>query len=425
MTTNTKEYAIQKDENDPLKHFRTRFMKEDPQLIYLDGNSLGMLPAETSGRMEKVIKEEWGRGLIRSWNSGWYERSQQIAAKLAPLIGAQPDEVIIADSTSVNLFKLAYAALQYQQGRNVLVSDQLNFPSDIYVLQGLVELFGNRHELRLAQSHDGMGMSMDELERQMESNAALLTLSHVVFKSAFMYNMKAVTALAHQKGAMMLWDLSHATGAVPVHLNAANADLAIGCTYKYLNGGPGSPAFLYVRKDLQQKLKSPIQGWFGQNNPFDFQLNYDPAPGIERFLAGTPPLLSVTALEPALDILLEAGMDNLRKKSLEQTAYLISLADEYLTPLGFQLASPRDEDQRGSHISLRHSEAYRICKALIDPGTGEKVIIPDFREPDNIRLGIAPIYNSYGDIFEAVMQLKQIVAASLFNQFPLSREKVT
>ncbi len=425
MTLYTKEYAIRQDEKDPLKPFKSRFIQSDSDLIYLDGNSLGMLPCETPHHMDRVVKEEWGKGLIRSWNNGWYERSAQLASKLAPLIGAQPEEVIIADSTSVNLFKLAYAALQFQQGRTGIVSDQLNFPSDIYVLQGLVELLGNKHQLRLASSADEMTVSMEELEKQLSDDSALLTLSHVVFKSAFMYDMKAVTRLAHKKGAMVLWDLSHAVGSVPVYLNDSNADLAIGCTYKYLNGGPGAPAFLYVRKDLQQKLQSPVQGWFGQNNPFAFNLDYQPAIGINRFLAGTPPLLSLSALEPALEIMTEAGIDNLRNKSVLQTGYLISLVEEYLAPLGFSLASPGDEIHRGSHISIRHPEAYRICKALIDPHTGDKVVIPDFREPDNIRLGVAPLYNSFLDIFEAVMQLKLLVEEELYSRFPLTRETVT
>lgn len=425
MNPYNKEYAIARDENDPLKQFRTRFVNPDPELLYLDGNSLGMLPADTARHMDQVINNEWGKGLIRSWNTGWYERSAELAAQLAPLIGAQPDEVMIADSTSVNLFKLAYAALHHQQGRKGIVSDQLNFPSDIYVLQGLVELFGNRHKLRLAQSADEMSVTMEELEKHLSDDTALLTLSYVVFKSAFMYDMKAVTALAHEKGAMVLWDLSHAAGAVPVHLNESNADLAIGCTYKYLNGGPGAPAFLYVRKDLQEKLKSPIQGWFGQQNPFAFNMEYQPATGIYRFLAGTPPLLSVSALEPALQLMNEAGIQNLRRKSILQTNYLISLAEEYLVPLGFALASPKDKEQRGSHVSIRHPEAYRICKALIDPHTGQKVVIPDFRDPDNIRLGVAPLYNTFLDIFEAVMELKLIVEQELYNKFPLTRETVT
>ena len=418
-------YAIELDASDKLKHFREKFVLNDPDMIYLDGNSLGMLPASTPDLIQNVITKEWGNNLIRSWNDGWYERSKEIAAKLAPLIGAQPDEVIMADSTSVNLFKLAYAALQLQNVKKAIVSDELNFPSDIYLLQGLVRLFGDKHELRLITSHDNMGVRKDEIVEELKDDTALLTLSHVAFKSSFMYDMKEITDLAHDKGAMILWDLSHSAGAVPVKLNDCNVDLAIGCTYKYLNGGPGSIAFLYVRKDLQDKLASPIWGWFGQKDPFNFRLNYEPAEGIQRFLAGTPPILSLSAIEPALDLMNEAGIENLRFKSLSQSRYLIELYKHYLEPLGFSLGSPVKDQERGSHVSIRHPEAYRICKALIDPKTGSKSVIPDFREPDNIRLGITPLYNSYMDIYEAVMQLKNIAEEKLYNRFSLQRERVT
>ncbi|MFW5724879.1 MAG: kynureninase [Bacteroidota bacterium] len=418
-------YARQLDQQDTLKNFRDRFVKNDPRLIYLDGNSIGMLPDKTGKHLKDVVEQEWGRGLISSWNKGWYDRSQQTSALLAALIGAQPDEVIICDSTSVNLFKLAFAALKFQEGRTGIVSDNLNFSSDIYLLQGLVELFGHQHTLHLAESHDDIGVDMKTLENLLGEDTALATFSHVAFKSSFMYNMKEVTRLAHKKGALVLWDLSHSTGAVPVDLGGSDADLAIGCTYKYLNGGPGAPAFLYMRKDLQQKLKSPIWGWFGQNNPFDFKLEYSPAPGIERFLAGTPPVLSLSALFPALEIAEEAGMAAIREKSIQQSTYLIQLADEVLAPLGFRVASPRNAHVRGSHVSLGHEEAYRICKALIDQNTGNWVVIPDFREPDNIRLGIAPLYNSFSDIFYAIMEMKNIVEQRWYEKFALNKEKVT
>jgi kynureninase len=418
-------YAVEQDDRDELKHFREQFAIDDPKLIYLDGNSLGMLPNATPKRIQKVIRNEWGNGLIRSWNDGWYERSQDIAAKLAPLIGAQTDEVIMADSTSVNLFKLAYAALQLQTGKKAIVSDELNFPSDIYLLQGLVKLFGDKHELRMARSHDNMSVSKNEIVEQLRDDTALLTLSHVAFKSSFMYDMKEITDLAHEKGALVLWDLSHSAGAVPVKLNDCNVDLAIGCTYKYLNGGPGSIAFLYVRKDLQEKLVSPIWGWFGQKDPFNFRLGYEPAEGIQRFLAGTPPILSLSAIEPSLDLMSEAGIEKLRAKSLAQSRYLIQLFRHFLEPLGFNLGSPENDEERGSHVSLCYPEAFRICKALIDPKTGGKSVIPDFREPDNIRLGITPLYTSYMDIYEAVMQLKNIAEEKLYNRFSLQRERVT
>ncbi|HKK67287.1 MAG TPA: aminotransferase class V-fold PLP-dependent enzyme, partial [Bacteroidales bacterium] len=259
----------------------------------------------------------------------------------------------------------------------------------------------------------------------LDDDTALVTLSHVVFKSAYMYDMKTITERVHEHGGLMLWDLSHAVGAVPVNLNACNVDMAIGCTYKYLNGGPGSLAFLYVRKDLQEKLNSPIWGWFGEDNPFEFGLDYRPAQGIRKFLAGTPPVLSLTAIEPAVDMLNEAGMNNIREKSLSLTNYLIALFYEVLQPLGYRLGTPTDPAYRGSHVSLKHQEAYRICKALIDKNVLGKSIIPDFREPDNIRLGITPLYTTFSEIFEATVQLQRIVKEKLYTQFSTARDEVT
>jgi len=424
-STSKREYALELDEKDPLKQFRSRFQLKDSRLIYLDGNSLGVLPVETPAHIGNVVSEEWGRGLIRSWNTGWYERSKQVSEKIARLIGAKPNEVIVTDSTSVNLFKLAYAALKLKANRKGIVTDELNFPTDIYIFQGLVDLLQNQHKLDVVKSDDGTGISLNSLETHLDDDTALVSLSHVLFKSSFMYDMKSVTEKVQAKGAIMLWDLSHAVGAVPIDLNGCNVDFAVGCTYKYLNGGPGSPAFLYVREDLQDTIQSPVWGWFGQKNPFDFQLNYEPASGIDRFLAGTPPMLSLSALNPSLDILLEAGMGGLRKKSIEQSEYLIELWKYYLEPLGYTLGSPIDENQRGSHISLKHKDAYRICKALIDENTGRYTVIPDFREPDNIRLGITPLYTRFVDLFDAVMEMKDIVENRIFKKFSSQKDKVT
>ena len=274
MNKFTIDFAQELDLNDSLKKFRDRFEFNDPNLIYLDGNSLGALPKTTPDHLQNVIQKEWGERLIRSWNEGWYNRSQKIAKKIAHLIGAKAEEVIIADSTSVNLFKLAYGVLKLQEGKTKIVSDELNFPSDIYLLQGLIDLFGNKHQLSLAKSKDDLTISLSELQSLINPDTALVALSHVVFKSAYMHDMKAVTQLAHRNNALMLWDLSHSVGAVPIYLNDCNVDVAIGCTYKYLNGGPGSTAFLYVRKDLQEKIQQPIWGWFGENNPFEFGLKY-------------------------------------------------------------------------------------------------------------------------------------------------------
>jgi kynureninase len=418
-------HARLQDQKDELNHFRSRFELNDENLIYLDGNSLGALPSKTIPHLDEVSRKEWGEGLILSWGTDWYDRPSDVGGKLAQLIGAQPDEVIVTDSTSVNLFKLAYAALKFQSGKTRIVSDELNFPSDLYIFQGLIEMFGNKHQLKLVGSEDGMSVSMQALSKIVDTDTALLSLSHVLFKSSFMYDMQAVNKLAHENGALVLWDLSHAVGAVPIHLNDSQADLAVGCTYKYLNGGPGSTAFLYVRKDLQDKLQSPVWGWFGQNNPFDFSLQYEAAPGIRRFMAGSPPLLSLSTLEPALDILLEAGMERIRAKSIQQTDYFLQLAKKFLLPLGFSIGSPANATERGSHISLKHPEAFRICQSLISPIGGDKTIIPDFRKPDNIRLGIAPLYNTFTEIYEAVMQLKKIVEQRYYLQFSNKMENIS
>ncbi|MCK4751045.1 MAG: aminotransferase class V-fold PLP-dependent enzyme, partial [Bacteroidales bacterium] len=321
--------------------------------------------------------------------------------------------------------KLAYGALKMLEGRNEIISDDMNFPSDLYVLQGLVRQFGNRYTLRLLKSTDGVSSDMTELLRMINRQTALITLSHVTFKSSYLYDMEKVTELAHIHGALVLWDLSHSVGAVPVSLKTANADMAVGCTYKYLNGGPGSPAFLYVRKDLQEKLVNPIQGWFGEKNPFEFKLNYRTSDGIRKYLTGTPPVLSVSGLEPALDMVLEAGISAIRQKSMAQSAYLIELATEWLFKKGFRLGSPEFVEKRGSHVSLKHAEAYRICRALIDPRVGDHVVIPDFREPNNIRLGITPLYTSYEEIFRAVDQLRLIIDQKIYDRYPHARSGVT
>ncbi len=417
--------AVALDNQDGFAGYRSRFIYGDEKLIYLDGNSLGRLPAESKAMLDRSVSHEWGERLIRSWNEDWFTKNIELGDKIARIAGASEGEVVITDTTSVNLYKLAHAALRFQKGRTRIVTDELNFPSDLYILQGLVQDSGEGYELVIVSSRDGMTIDTGDLKAVIDDNTALVSLSHVAFKSAFRYSMKEITALAHDKGAMILWDLSHSIGAVPGELNESDADLAVGCTYKYLNGGPGSPAFLYVRKDLQEKLSSPIWGWFGEKNPFDFELKYRPGEGIKRFLAGTPPILALKTIEPTVDMLNEAGKDMIRKKSVSQSEYLLRLADKFLYPLGFQPGSPLDPEKRGSHVSLRHPEAYRICKALIDPEVGENVVIPDFREPDNVRLGITPLYTTYTEIFMAIREIRDIVENKLYLKYSVKKEQVT
>ena len=417
--------AQQLDAQDELAGFRDEFVISDPDLVYLDGNSLGRLPRRTVAAMQRVIEAEWGERLIRAWNDGWVNTPAASGGKIAQLIGAQPDEVLVTDSTSLNLFKLATAAVRARPERTKIVSDVFNFPSDLYIFQGIIDLLGNRHRLELIQSADGVSIEAQAVEACLDAQTALVGLTHVAFKSAFMYDMRRVTEQAHRAGALMLWDLSHSVGAVPLDLNGCNVDLAVGCTYKYLNGGPGAPAFLYVRRDLQAQLLQPIWGWFADANPFAFDLEFKPAQELSRFRVGTAPMLSMKAIEPAVDLLLEAGMERLRAKSIQQTEYLIYLAEQWLLPLGFSLGSPRHAEQRGSHVSLRHAESYRINRALIEAPPPALKVIPDFRTPDNIRLGIAPLYTSFVHIHRAMARLRQVAAEKIYEQYPGERLAVT
>jgi kynureninase len=415
------ECARRLDSRDKLAPFREAFFIGDPELIYMDGNSLGRLSQRASVRLKAAVETEWGGDLIRSWNNDWYQAPARAGEQIARMIGAEPGQVIACDSTSVNLFKLVMAALALKPGRARIVSDVLNFPSDLYIIQGCIQLLGNRHELHLVPSADGIHSDLDALYQAVDENTALVTLSHVTFKSGFLYDLEAVTRLAHEAGALVLWDLSHSAGVVPIELDRWGADLAVGCTYKYLNGGPGAPAFLYVRREHQERTRSPIWGWFGQQEPFAFSLEYKPAPGMGRWLVGTPPVLSLLAMEAALEVVNEAGLPAIRSKSLQLTSYLIFLIDNVLAPLGFSLGSPRRPEQRGSHVSLCHPEGYRINRALIE----EMQVLPDFREPDNIRLGLSPLDTSFPEVWEAVERIRRVVAEEKYKKYPDGRLAVT
>ncbi|PWH11746.1 MAG: kynureninase [Anaerolineae bacterium] len=425
----TREFALRLDAADPLARFRNEFEQPEPNLCYMDGNSLGRLPRRTAARLRSIIEEEWGRDLIRGWNNGWYQAPARLGDKIGQLIGAEPGQVIVCDSTSVNLYKLAYAALQLLATRQTVITDSLNFPSDIYILQGLLSS-AERNPHRTQRNFNIVNIPADESDHRPDLNAlyhsinedtALITLSHVTFKSGYLYDMATITRWAHEKGALVLWDLSHSVGVVPIELDAWQVDFAIGCTYKYLNGGPGAPAFLYVNQRLQSDIVSPIWGWFGQNRPFDFRLEYTPAPGITRFLAGTPSILSLLAVEPGVELILEAGIPAIRHKSVALTEYFLALVETCLSGHGFTLGSPREPEQRGGHISLRHPEGYRINRALIE----EMNVIPDFREPDNIRFGFAPLYTRFEDVWETVERLQRVMVEKRYKKYPEVRPAVT
>ena len=405
-------YAQEQDAQDPLAGFKDQFVVTEPDLIYLDGNSLGRLPKATKDLFDELLND-WGDRLIRVWKEKHFDIARGVGHKVADLIGAHHDEVIIGESTSVNMFKLFVATLQLQEGRKRIVTDDLNFPSDLYVLQEIKHVLGNQHELNVVQSLDGMTGPVDDIKTLLDENAALLTLTHTVFKSAYTYDIKDLNAAAREAGTLAVWDLSHSVGSVPIDLNGWGADMAIGCTYKYVNGGPGAPAFLYIRRDLQEKLRNPIAGWMSQKNQFDFGLEYEPLDGIGRFLTGTPHVMSMAPIGVGVDMLLEAGMDRVRQKSVAQTEYLIALCDEYLTPYGFTVKSPRDANWRGSHVAVGHAEGWRINQSMIN----DMNIIPDFRAPDNIRLGVTPLYTSFTDLHTAVMRMKQMMEEKLYEKY--------
>jgi kynureninase len=389
------DYISVLDEADPLAGFRDRFLLPDG-IIYLDGNSLGALPKKGISRASETVLHEWGNSLIRSWNvHGWIEAPQRVGAKIAGLIGAKPHEVIVADSVSVNLFKLILAAAPLAPERHELVTESGNFHTDLHIASGAVELVPQMR-LRIEPR--------EAVEQAIGEDTNLLLLTHVHYKSGARFDMAAVTARAKAAGALTLWDLSHSVGALPLHLNRDGAELAVGCGYKYLNGGPGAPAFLYVAEHLQDRLLSPLRGWMGHAAPFAFTDHYIPAAGISRFLAGTPPVLSLAALEAGVESFGGVDMEMLWSKSISLFDLFARLVEERCGGFGLQCISPADPDLRGSHISYSHSNAFEICQALIDAG-----VIGDFRAPDVVRFGLTPLYLSHADIWEGVDRLVRIL----------------
>ncbi|WP_340643842.1 kynureninase [Phenylobacterium sp.] len=390
----TRDEAIALDRADPLAARRDLFELEDA-LIYLDGNSLGALPKAVKGRLAEAVEAEWGRGLIRSWNSaGWIDLPSRVGAKIAGLIGAAPDEVIAADSTSVNIFKLAAGAMAMRPGRKVIVSEPGNFPTDLYILQGLAQFLPGV-DLRLVEP-GGLPDALDD-------SVALLLLTHVHYKTGATHDMTALTTWAHEVGALALWDLSHSAGALEVDLNGAGADLAVGCGYKYLNGGPGAPAFAFVARRHHAAFQSPLTGWMGHAQPFAFRDDYAPGLGMLRTLCGTPSVLGLTALDAALSAFDGVEMAVLRAKSRALGDLFLDLVEARCP--GFGVACPGDSARRGSQVSLTHPNGYPIVQALIARG-----VVGDFRAPDVLRFGIAPLYVRYVDVWDAVEHLCQVMA---------------
>ncbi|HKS44404.1 MAG TPA: kynureninase [Amycolatopsis sp.] len=408
MAELTREIVAARDAEDPLAPFRRRFAIPDESLIYLDGNSLGRPPSATAGFVAKIVTEEWGTGLVRSWSS-WIDWARRLGDLLGTrLLGADEGEVIISDSTSVNLYKLAAASLAESPG--TILFDVTDFPTDRYVVQGLAAERGLT----------ARGIEPGELGRALDEEVGLVVLSLVNYRTGELLDMARVNAMAREAGARVLWDLSHAVGAVPVRLTAAGAELAVGCTYKHLNAGPGAPAFLYVHRSLQTRLRQPIWGWFGQRDQFVMGPDYHPVEGIERFLVGTPPILSLAAIEPALNVCVEAGIDAIRDKSVRQSELIIERADRDLVQYGISVASPRDPAKRGGHVCLRGPGTWQLCQALARDG-----VVCDFRVPDLLRLAPAPLYTRFADIWDAMDRLRTILELGTHHQFPTELSRVT
>jgi len=399
------------DAADPLAPFRRRFVIPDPDLVYLDGNSLGRPPLRAIEHVSRVATEEWAGQLIRGWEH-WLAAPSRVGDLLGTgLLGARPDEVVICDSTTVDFYRLASAALDARPGRGTIVTDRANFPTDRYVLEGLAR--DRDREIAWLDPDPIDGPTADAVAAALAAHpgdVALVTLSHVNYRSAAIADLPAITGLAHDAGALVLWDLSHSAGAVPVGLAEHGVDLAVGCTYKYLNGGPGAPAYLYIRSDLQGELPNPIQGWFGQADQFEMGQGFRPRPGIAGWLTGTPGMLGLAAAEEGIRVSVEAGIDAIRAKGIALTEYAIALHDAWLAPLGFSLGSPREAARRGAHVAVRRSDARELTRRLIEAG-----VVPDFRAPDSVRLGLSPLTTSFSDVARGVATLARLAGGGPAN----------
>ena len=383
------------DDADPIGWLRDRFSLP-AGVIYLDGNSLGAVPNTVADRMIGVVADEWGTRLIRSWTEGWWDAPLRIGGKLAGLVGAEPGEVAVTDSTSINLFKLLVAAARARPDRRVILTEETNFPTDRYLIDEVADMLGL--EVR-AVPRTGLADALD-------SDVAVLSATHVDYRSAHMLDMASLTTAAHDAGALVLWDLSHTAGAMPVHLDAHGVDFAVGCGYKFLNGGPGAPAFCFAARRHQAALRQPLVGWNGHARPFGFEPAFEPDPGIARVLCGTPPILSMTGLEAAIDAFDNVDLDAVRAKGIALGELVIELADRHLSASGVVLASPRDARQRGSHVALAHADARQLAAVLIDRG-----VIVDFRPPDLVRIGLAAPYVRYVDVVDALAAIAEILCA--------------
>ncbi|MPY99142.1 MAG: kynureninase [Actinophytocola sp.] len=392
----------QADATDPLAHVRDEFVLPDG-VTYLDGNSLGPPPRDAERRLREMATVEWGQGLVRSWNdAGWFDKPLALGDRVAPLIGADPGEVVVCDSTSVNLFKVVLAALALRPGRTAVVAESGSFPTDLYVTEGAAGLLGGYEHRLIAEGGPALADVLDD-------DVAVVLLSQVDYRTGRLLDMAALTERAHRHGVLVVWDLCHSAGALPVAVNDAGVDFAVGCTYKYLNGGPGAPAFLFAAARHQDAARNPVPGWHGHADPFAFTTAYRPAAGVARFRTGTPPMLSYAPLEASLDLWQRVDLAAVRDKSLRLTDLFIQLVDQECAGLGLEVASPRDAAQRGSQVAVRHEHGYAVMRALIERG-----VIGDFRAPDLMRFGFTPLYLRYADVWDAVQVLREVLRAELW-----------
>jgi kynureninase len=410
----TRADLVRRDGADPLARMRDEF-DLPAGTIYLDGNSLGARPRRAMQIAERVLRQEWGQDLVRSWNNaGWFQLPGKLGDKLARLIGADPGTVLVTDTTSGNLFKTLAVALELRPGRRVIVSERDNFPTDLYIAQGLSRLLGRGNELRLVDHSAG-------IEAAVRDDTAVLMLTQVNYRSGALHDLAALTALAHRRGALALWDLSHSAGALPIDLEGAQADFAVGCTYKYLNGGPGAPAFLYVARRWQDCAEQPLSGWWGHADSFALSPDYRPAAGIARYLCGTQPILSLAVAEAGLDLLLGTDMRQVREKSAALGDTFIALVEQECGAQGLALASPREASRRGSQVSFKHAQAYAMVQALIARG-----VVGDYREPGLLRFGFAPLYLRFADVWDAVAALRAVLLTRAWDKPEyLQRKPVT
>jgi len=397
-------YAEELDRDDPLATYREQFVIPDDDVIYLDGNSLGRLPKATQARVKEVLDEDWGGHLIRSWEDRWMHLPSRIGDLIGTgLLGADPGEVIVGDSTTISLYKAMSALLDAQPGRRAVVIERDNFPTDRYLVESLAG--GHDLEVRWIDESGPDGLSASEVARLLDDEVAFVVLSQVDYRSSAITDVAPITAAAHEVGALTLWDLCHSVGSIPIDLHRDQVDVAVGCTYKYLNGGPGSPSFTYVRADLQPRLSQPIWGWWGRTDMFDMAQGYQPMADVRSWLSGTPSVLSLAAIEPSVQMVVDAGIAAIRAKSVLLTELAVALYDAWLAPLDAGLASPRDPARRGSHVTVTHPDAKNAAIALTSQN-----VLPDFRRPDGIRLGLAPLTTRFVDVHDGLARLRDLLA---------------